>query len=135
VVAGDTPVLVHNCGETYYRTMSNEHFAELQSTGRLPGTSETFISPTQEFSAAYEGTLVKLTVRNGTTDALAGVGVRDGSAATASAFPGMSLVSRGWTATSAFFKGEGSQVNIGLGHGNALDIFNKAITGFEAVAR
>ena len=33
VVAGNTPVLVHNCGETYYRTMSQDHFDVLGSTG------------------------------------------------------------------------------------------------------
>lgn len=41
------------------------------------------------------------------------VGVRDSSALTAQAFPDVSLVSKGWTATSAFFNGEGDQINIG----------------------
>jgi hypothetical protein len=43
----------------------------------------------------------------------------------------MPLVSKGWNAVSAFFKAEGGQVNIGLGRGPALDIFNNAMTGFE----
>jgi hypothetical protein len=51
----------------------------------------------------------------------------------AAAYPDMPLVSRGWTSTSAFFKGEGGIINIGLGRGPALDIFNDAIEGFEVV--
>jgi hypothetical protein len=44
----------------------------------------------------------------------------------------MPLVSKGWHATSAFFKAEKAaglapQINIGLGRGAALDIFNKNI--------
>ena len=34
---------------------------------------------------------------------------------------------------SAYFKGEGDQINIGLGRGTALDMFNHAIMGFEEV--
>jgi hypothetical protein len=47
--------------------------------------------------------------------------------------PVMPLVSRGWTSTSAFFKGEGGILNIGLGRGRGLGIFNDAIEGFEVV--
>jgi hypothetical protein len=39
----------------------------------------------------------------------------------------------GWTRTSAYFKGEDGFLNIGLGRGPALDIFNDAILGFEVV--
>jgi RHS repeat-associated protein len=125
-----------NVGETYYRTMSDEHFNTLQSTGKLSATKETFISPTQAFSEGYTGRLVKFTVRSGTTDKLAQIGVRDASAATRAAFPNMPLVSKGWTRTAAFFKGEGaSHINIGLGRGAALDIFNEGITAFEEIAR
>ena len=38
-----------------------------------------------------------------------------------------------WTSSSAFFRGEGRIVNIGLGRGTALDIFNDAILGFCGV--
>ncbi len=113
--------------------MSKANFEQLQATGRVPATSETFLSPSREFSSAYEGTMVRLSVRGGTTDALAGVGVRDASAVTSAAYPDMPLVSSGWTSTSAFFKGEGGIINIGLGRGSALDIFNEAIGGFEVV--
>lgn len=119
--------------ETFYRTMSKEHFAELQSTGRVPATSETFISPSAEFSSAYEGQMVEFSVRPGTTSSLAEVGVRDASAATRATFPNMPGVSSGWTSSSAFFKGEGGVINIGLGRGTALDIFNDAILGFRGV--
>lgn len=122
-------------GETYYRTMSDAHFAELQWTGRVPATGETFISPTKEFSSAYDGTLVEFNVQPGTTDSLVGVGVRDGSAATANAYPGMPGVSSGWSSTSAFFKAEGAQINIGLGRGSGLDIFNDGIISFRNVPR
>lgn len=77
--------------------------------------------------------MVEFSLRPGTTNSLAGVGVRDGSAVTAAAYPGMPIVSSGWTATSAFFKGEGGIINIGLGRGSALDIFNDAILGFRGV--
>jgi hypothetical protein len=113
--------------------MSKAHVEDLHATGRLPATAETFISPSAKFSSAYDGTMVEFTMRAGTTDALAGVGVRDASAVAAGAYPNMPLVSRGWTATSAFFKGEGGIINIGLGRGTALDIFNDAIQGFRVL--
>lgn len=113
--------------------MSKEDYGVLQASGRVPATSETFISPSAEFSSAYQGQMVAFSVRPGTTNSLAGVGVRDGSAVTAGAFPNMPMVSSGWTSTSAFFKGEGGIVNIGLGRGSALDIFNDAIRSFRAV--
>jgi hypothetical protein len=99
----------------------------------VPATAETFISPSEAYSSGYEGTTVRFTVQGGTQDALAGVGVRDASDAAASAYPDMPLVSRGWTSTSAFFKGEGGILNIGLGRGPALDIFNDAIEGYQVV--
>jgi hypothetical protein len=43
--------------------------------------------------------------------------------------------SKGWAASSAHFKGEGDQINIGLGCGSALGIFNDSITSFERIAR
>ena len=120
--------------EVYYRTMSDEHFAALNSTGRLQATSETFISPSEEFSAGFRGRTVEFSVRPGTTDALAEMGVRDTSSITTAAYPDMPLVSRGWNTTSAFFKGERGVINIGLGRGPALDTFNDAILGFREVS-
>jgi hypothetical protein len=65
---------------------------------------------------------------------LVNVGVRDSSALTSQAFPDMPLVSKGWSADSAFFKGEGTQINIGLGRGPALNIFNEGLIDFERLA-
>jgi hypothetical protein len=79
--------------------------------------------------------MVRFTVRPGTTDALASVGVRDTSALTSEAFPDMLPVFKGWMRTSAYFKGEGDQINIGLGKGTALNIFKDAIMGFEGVPK
>lgn len=94
--------------------------------------SETFISPTREFSEAYEGILVEFTLRKGTTDALMSVGVRDASTAALARHTSMPLVSKGWTTTSAYFKGEGrDHINIGLGNGTALNTFNDGIIGFR----
>jgi hypothetical protein len=120
-------------GETFYRTMSEEHFAQLGETGRVPASSETFISPSGEYASGYNGVTVRFSVKAGTTDALAGIGVRDSSALTSAAYPDMPLVSSGWADSSAFFKGEGGNINIGLGRGPALDIFNNGILGWGAV--
>ncbi|MGP4101387.1 HEAT repeat domain-containing protein [Nonomuraea sp. KM90] len=40
-------------------------------------------------------------------------------------------MSKGWAGRSALFKAEGDQVNIGLGGGPALDIFNDGMTGIQ----
>jgi hypothetical protein len=45
----------------------------------------------------------------------------------------MPLVSSGWTSSSAFFKGEGGIINIGLGRGTALRMFNDRIVGWDVV--
>ncbi len=39
----------------------------------------------------------------------------------------MPMVSKSWMSTNAFFKAEQGIINIGLGFGRALDIFNKGI--------
>jgi hypothetical protein len=138
VLAGNTPVLVHNTTEceTYYRTMTDQHFAELEATGRMPAGSETFISPTQEFSEAYDGALIRFSVRQGTTEQLTTIGVRDTSRLAMARFPDMPPASPGgWMRAHAYFKTEGKQINIGLGQGTALDIFNDAIMAFERIPR
>jgi RHS repeat-associated protein len=119
--------------ETYYRTMSREHFDELKRTGKLPPTRETFISPTRGFSEDYDGVLVEFKMKQGTTDALKDIGVRDTSKITASEVGELPTVSKGWTANNAYFKGEGDQINIGLGKGKALDLFNDNIESFSPI--
>ena len=50
---------------------------------------------------------------------------------TRTAYPNMSSVAKGWKEGNAFFKGEGSQINIGLGNGTALDTFNENIMSIK----
>lgn len=121
--------------ETYYRGMSDEHAAQLASTGRVSATGETMVSPTKSFADSYGDTTVKVTVRRGTTDTLEGIGVRDSSALTATRYPDMPEVAKGWSASSAYFKGEGQQINIGLGRGPALDAFNKGMFKTQVLPR
>lgn len=79
--------------------MSKANFDQLETTGRVPATSETFISPSQEYAQRYGGVTLEFTVRAGTQDALAGIGVRNASAVASAAYPDMPLVSSGWTST------------------------------------
>lgn len=39
-------------------------------------------------------------------------------------------VQSGWNLNNAFFKGEGTQTNIGLGQGGGLEIFNRNLIDF-----
>jgi hypothetical protein len=64
------------------------------------------------------------------------MGIRDSPAVSLAAYPGMLPSPQsfsGWTRTSACFKGEGGVLNVGLGRGPALDIFNDAILGLQVV--
>lgn len=67
--------------------------------------------------------------------ALSGIGVRDQSKVVRNIYPDMPLSTSGWTMTNAYFKGEGGQVNIGLGKGAALDMFNYYIKSFSEAKR
>ncbi|MFD4582812.1 hypothetical protein ACFWOY_32115 [Streptomyces sp. NPDC058423] len=40
-----------------------------------------------------------------------------------------------WNRKHAYFKQEGDQINIGLGRGKALKLFNENITAWEVVRR
>lgn len=121
--------------EIFFRAMSQEHYDDLISTGKLPATGETFISPTKDFSLNYDGVLVKFDLWPGAVDALSGIGVRDQSKVVRNIYPDMPLSTSGWTMTNAYFKGEGGQVNIGLGKGAALDMFNYYIKSFSEAKR
>lgn len=130
--------------ETFYRTMSKVDYETFIKTGKIPATGETFISPTKAYSAQYDGILVKFEVKVGTTQSLEAIGVRDISSITVAKYQNMPIVDKGWTQNNAFFKGEGiggnksisqPQINIGLGKGKALDIFNNNIVKFEEVPR
>src|SRR5262249_11055625 len=109
--AAGTTAAATEGGEVFYRTMRATPSAEPRATGRLSATAETFISPTQTFSEAYDGVLVQFRMQAGTTEQLASIGVRDASALSSATYPGMPLVGRGWTTGNAFFKAEGAQIN------------------------
>ncbi|HCC07585.1 MAG TPA: hypothetical protein DEP72_05440, partial [Clostridiales bacterium] len=119
--------------ETFYRTISKEDYEILLKTGKVPATRETFISPTQSFAEGYNGITVEFKVNVGTTNEIANAGVRDFSDLTKNAYSSMPTVQKGWNSSSAYFKKEGSQINIGLGKGNGLDIFNNNIVDYKVV--
>jgi RHS repeat-associated protein len=121
------------CEETLYRTMSQEDFEELQRTGRMPATTETTTSPTQSFSEDYDGVLVEFKLKPGTIAELEAIGVRDDGKLTREKYPDMPIGGKGWNKEHARFKQEGDQINIALGKGDALDIFNDNIESFNAV--
>ena len=118
---------------SFYRTMSADDYASLKSTGKMPHTKETFISPDAAYARKYNGVTVKFTVRNRTVNWLTKIGVRDTSALVSSTYPSMSVVSKGWTVANAFFKAECGIINIGLGAGTAWEIFNKGILHFGLI--
>jgi hypothetical protein len=120
--------------EVYYRTMSQEHWAILNNGGGVSATAETFISPEEAYSRRYDGVLVKLVVREGTTDQLEAIGIRNNTEAARRLYPNMPAPakSKGWWRKHAFFKGEGPNlVNIGLGRIKALNIFNRNLVDSE----
>ena len=118
---------------SFYRTMSADDYASLKSTGKMPHTKETFISPDAAYASKYNGVTVKFTVRNRTVNWLTKIGVRDTSALVSSTYPSMPVVSKGWTVANAFFKAECGIINIGLGAGTAWEIFNKGILYFGLI--
>lgn len=117
--------------EYYYRAMSRADFEHFLSTGKLKATTETFISPTRKFSEDYKGVLVKFQLAEGTTQALRDIGVRAHGKKSEALLPDLPQVKKGWARSKALFKPEGDQINIGLGKGRALDVFNQGIRGFE----
>jgi filamentous hemagglutinin len=123
--------------------MSQAHYDQLLATRKLPATFETVISPTRAFAADYDGVLVQFNVRGGTTQALAGVGVRDGSRLGGQLHGNLPSVTtvENWTLHNAYFKAERlrstgiQQINIGLGKGAGLDTFNSNILDFIALPK
>jgi len=132
--------------EIYYRVMQPPHAqAILNGQGVQPG-SETFISPTESYvsenrtpgngyTPKYQGVLVKIKVKPGTTAELTKIGVTDASNQSQSAYPNLPRISKGWMKKNAVFKAEEGQINIGLGKGDGLKKFNDSITGVEIIQR
>lgn len=120
--------------ETYYRAMSPDDYKVLNSTGRMPATTETSISPTRSFAENYNGVLVEFKVHKGTTDELVELGVRDQSKLVQKKYPEMTEGVEDWVKTSARFKAEKGQVNIGLGQGVGLDKFNDSILEYKKIS-
>jgi hypothetical protein len=121
--------------EVYYRAMEEPDWNILNKPGgRVPATKETCISPTEAYSRKYDGVLTKLIVKKGTTAQLEAIGLRDNSEATRRAYPNMPAPAKfgGWWRKRAFFKGEGANhINICLGRGTALAIFNRNLVDYE----
>jgi RHS repeat-associated protein len=120
--------------ETFYRAMSEADFAIMQKTGKIPATSETFISPAAAYSSKFDGVLVEINTKAGTLEQLKGIGVRDASQPMTQGL-GLPNISPGWKASNAFFKQEAGQINIGLGQGKALETFNNNIQSFKAIKK
>ena len=57
--------------------------------------------------------------------------MKDTANLTKGTYPDMPNVGKGWKDNNAFFKSEGDQINIGLGKGKALEVFNGGIYKFE----
>jgi hypothetical protein len=124
---------VYEGGEVFYRTMSKEHYEILLSTKKLSATGETFTSPTQIYSEGYKGYLVRISTQHGTIDKLKSIATTDGTPDVLRKFGQMPQSLSGWSQNKALFKSENGQVNIGLGKGDALNIFNDNINGIELI--
>ena len=98
-----------NVADGIKKLVKKADYDYLRMTGELPATNETFISPTYSFSSDYDGITVEFELKKETTNSLLEIGVGN----------------------NAFFKGEGTQTNIGLGKGKALEIFNSNIINFR----
>ena len=138
--------------EIFYRAMPMEHYNELKSTFKLLGSSakETSTSPNSIFSQPYTangGVLIKMWAEPGTIDKLKAIGLRSDPTihpllkSTIGELPflppGKSTQS-GWYNSFTLFKVESNanvpqQVNIQLGTGKGLNIFNEGLIYFEKI--
>ena len=114
---------------TFYRTMKETHWDKLESTGIMPWSNkETMISPSLEYVQQYTGVTVEFNLPASTIDRLLVIGVRnEASQMIELGYGNLPLVQPGWKNTNAFFKFEDPNVNIGLGRGDAIQIFNEAL--------
>ena len=77
--------------------------------------------------------IIKYKVKKGTTEKLVNIGVRGESSTLAKEFSNMPKSESGWGKNHARFKEEKGQLNIGLGKGDALDIFNENIVEADVI--
>jgi Flp pilus assembly pilin Flp len=124
--------------EVYYRAMSQKDYDALKSGRGMPGTGETSTSPTRGFSENYDGVLVEFEMKPGTTAKLQEVGVSDGSPLTREKLPEMPTAKEAggkWNEQYARFKEERKQINVQLGRGRGLEVFNENIGSFREIPR
>ena len=125
---------VYENGEVFYRTMSKEHYDELLRTNKMRATGETTTSPNMAFSEGYEGILVQFKVKRGTIEKLENIGIAARNNKTAlKKHKNLKKDISPWNEKYARFKLEKGQVNIALGKGEALKIFNDNILEFKFV--
>jgi hypothetical protein len=84
--------------------MSKADYETLVRTGKLPATAETFVSPTNSYSAQYNGVLVKFEVKPGTTQSLESIGIRNNAGIAKETYPNMSQALRDGMKTMHFLK-------------------------------
>ena len=125
---------VYEKGEVFYRTMSREDYEVLIKTNRMPGTGETTTSPTMSFSENYEGILVQFKVKRGTIRNLEEIGIAGRNhPGILVQHPLLKADKSPWSLENARFKLENGQVNIALGRGKALEIFNDNILEYKFI--
>ncbi|GGM19757.1 DNRLRE domain-containing protein [Micromonospora yangpuensis] len=131
VAAGDAPVLVHNCNETFYRAMSEKEFKQLGDNGEITvrGT-ENFVTQSRSYlgglrdrfsrrggrNAEKYSVLVQYDMQPGTRDALIGAGKLPGNI--------------GQDVRSVHLKMERGFETFGLRPGS-VNVFNSRIVGFR----
>ena len=119
-----------------YRTISSEHYEELLKTNRVLGTGESTTSPTLDFSEKYEDYLIQFKVKRGTIKQLEKIGVAARNhREILRLYPSLGKDIAPWSEESARFKLERNQVNICLGKGRALELFNDNIIEFKLVRK
>ena len=123
--------------------MTKTDLETLKSTGKLTASSETFTSPTLSYikNIGYNGTIVKCQMKTGTIEKLKRIGTvkkSDFGRELMKDFGDLPINKKDWIQESTLFKIEGTklgtpQVNIGLGKGKGVEIFNENIINFQIV--
>ena len=142
--------------ETYYRTISQEHYDILKSTGKIPAgyNGETFISPSLSYVQRYDygGVTLEFKLNPGTMNELMNIGVKSKNQISGIMgnpnynYSKLPNAPKGWGNNHAMFKLETTiqknpiikdpyNVNIGLGReeGKALNIFNDNIIDYKVI--